>query len=554
MSGKIMQPIDFIRARVIEDNATGRYQGRVHTRFPPEPNGYLHIGHVKALCIDFDIALEFGGMCNLRFDDTNPTKEEQEYVDVIQRDIQWLGYQWDGLYYASDYFEQLYQWAVQLIQQGDAYVDDLSAEEIRQHRGNLTEAGRNSPYRDRSVAENLDLFQRMRKGEFPEGARTLRAKIDMASPNLVMRDPVMYRILYAEHHRTGNDWCLYPMYDWAHGQSDSIEGITHSLCSLEYEIHRPLYDWFLQRLGIYAPQQMEFARLELTYTLTSKRKLLQLVSEGFVTGWTDPRMPTISGMRRRGFTARALRNFCAAIGVAKSNSTIDIAQLEHTVRDDLNTITPRVMAVLDPLKVIITNYPAEQEEWFAVPDYPQDKERGDLRQVPFSRELWIERDDFVEVPPKGYKRLSLGQEVRFVGAYFVRADSVEKDENGRITTVYCSYDPETKGGTSADKRKVQGTIHWVSARHSLPAELRLYDRLFLTADPTEGGDFIANLNPNSLSIIANAQIELGLGQAQPQDRFQFMRQGYFCVDEASSAEHLIFNRTIGLRDSWNPSN
>ena len=546
---------DFIRAIIAEDLKTNRFGGRVHTRFPPEPNGYLHIGHAKSICLNFGIAEEFGGLCNLRFDDTNPTKEEEEYVQAIIEDVRWLGFDWgDRLFYASDYFDQLYEWAVQLIKKGKAYVDSLSAEEIREYRGTLTEPGRNSPYRDRSVEENLDLFERMRAGEFEEGTHVLRAKIDMASPNLNMRDPVMYRILHATHHRTGDKWCIYPTYDWAHGQSDSIEGITHSICTLEFEDHRPLYDWFLDQLGIYHPQQIEFARLNLSYTVLSKRKLVELVEGGYVNGWDDPRMPTLSGLRRRGYTPEAIRNFCERIGVAKTNSVIDIALLEHCIREDLNRRAPRVMAVLRPLKVIIDNYPEDQVEEVEAINNPEDPSMG-TRKLPFSRELYIERDDFREDPPKKWFRLAPGREVRLKHAYYVTCTEVVKDpQTGDVVELHCTYDPETRGGWSQDGRKVRGTLHWVSAPHAVEAEVRLYDRLFTKANPDEvdeeGADFKANLNPNSLEILTGCKVEPGLAKAVPGDRFQFLRLGYFCVDPDSTDGRLVFNRTVPLRDSW----
>ena len=544
---------DFIREIIDEHNRTGRFGGRVHTRFPPEPNGYLHIGHAKSICLNFGIAEEYGGLCNLRFDDTNPTKEEVEYVESIREDIRWLGFDWgDREYYASDYFEQLYQWAIQLIKAGKAYVCDLSAEEIRQYRGTLTEPGRESPYRNRSVEENLDLFQRMRAGEFPEGSRTLRAKIDMASPNLNMRDPVMYRIIYASHHRTGTRWCIYPTYDWAHGQSDSIEGITHSICTLEFENHRPLYDWFLDQLGIHHPQQIEFARLNLTYTVMSKRKLLELVRDGYVSGWDDPRMPTICGLRRRGYTPEAIRNFARRIGVAKTDSVVDISLLEHCIREDLNKRAPRAMAVLNPLRLVIDNYPEGKVEMLEAVNNPEDQSMG-VRQVPFCRELYIEQDDFREVPPKKYYRLSPGQEVRLRWAYLVTCTGVVKDpQTGRIVEIHCTYDPATRGGNAPDGRKVKGTIHWVSARHAVKAEARLYEHLFTKPDPDdvpEGLDFKANINPNSLQRVI-CYVEPALAGARPGDRYQFERVGYFCVDPDSTPDLPVFNRTVKLVDTW----
>jgi len=548
-------PTDFIRVEVEEDLRTGRYGGRVHTRFPPEPNGYLHIGHAKAICITFGIAEDYGGLYNLRFDDTNPTKEDVEYVDSIQEDIRWLGFDWqDRLFYASDYFEQLYEYAVQLIQKGQAYVCDLSADEIREYRGTLTEPGRDSPYRDRPIEENLDLFERMRAGEFEDGARVLRAKIDMASPNLNMRDPVLYRILHATHHRTGDDWCIYPMYDYAHPLSDAIEGITHSLCSIEFQDHRPLYDWPLQHLEFeQPPRQIEFARLHLNYTIVSKRKLIKLVEMGAVNGWNDPRMPTLSGMRRRGYPPEAIRAFCDRIGVAKADSIIDIAFLEHVVRDDLNQRCSRVMGVLRPLKVVIDNYPEDQVEEMEAVNHPLDPGRG-TRKVPFSRVLYIERDDFREDPPKKFYRLAPGREVRLRYAYFITCVDVVKDEQGEVVELHCTYDPATRGGDAPDGRKVRGTLHWVSAAHALDVEVRLYDRLFLNENPNqvdkEGQDFTANLNPNSLEILTSCKVEPSLAGAAPGARYQFERQGYFCVDPDSSAGKLVFNRTVGLRDTW----
>lgn len=541
---------DFIRAAVAEDTESRRFDGRVVTRFPPEPNGYLHIGHAKAICADFGIADEFGGRCHLRFDDTNPTKEETEYVDAIMEDIRWLGFDWgEHLYFASNYFEQLYQWAVQLIRAGKAYVDDLSADEIREYRGTLTEPGRESPYRNRAVEENLDLFARMRAGEFQDGTRTLRAKIDMASPNLNLRDPVMYRIRHASHHRTGDQWCIYPMYDWAHGQSDSIETVTHSLCSMEYEDHRPLYDWFLSELGVYHPRQIEFARLNLSHTVLSKRKLLQLVNEGIVTGWTDPRMPTLSGLRRRGYTPEAIREFCDRVGVAKKQNVAEVALLEHCVREDLNCRAPRVMAVLRPLKLVIENYPEGQVEEVDAVNNPEDAAMG-TRKLPFSREVWIEQDDFREDPPKKFFRLSPGAEVRLRYAYIVKCTGVVKDERtGAVVEVRCTYDPGSLTGTP-DGRKIKGTIHWVSAAHALRAEARLYDQLFLTPKPDEDEDWKAHLNPNSLQVVKECYVEPSLAEVAPGYRCQFERSGYFCVDPDSSPRHPIFNRTVSLRDTW----
>ena len=546
---------DFIRTIIDEDNASGKYGGRVHTRFPPEPNGYLHIGHAKSICLNFGVALEYGGLCNLRFDDTNPTKEDVEYVESIQDDIRWLGFDWDDrLYYASDYFEQMFDYAVQLIKKGKAFVCDLSAEEMRQYRGTLTEPGRNSPYRDRSVEENLDLFERMRAGEFPDGARTLRAKIDMTSPNMNLRDPIIYRILHESHHNTGDKWCIYPMYDFAHGIEDSIEGITHSICTLEFEDHRPLYDWFLDQLEVYHPQQIEFARLNLNYTVMSKRKFIKLVQDGHVRGWDDPRMVTISGIRRRGYTPSSIRRFAERVGVAKNNSVIDMALLEHTIRDELNETAPRVMAVLRPLKVIIDNYPEGKTEDFEVQDFPHDDTRNEVRSVPFSREIFIEEDDFMEEPPRKFFRLAPGQEVRLMGAYYITCQDVVKDAEGRVVELHCTYDPESRGGTTPDGRKVRGTLHWVSAAHGLPAEVRLYDKLFLVENPNDvpdGQDFTMHLNPNSLDVLTGCLVEPGLAKASLDDRFQFIRHGYFCLDSGDSRpDALVFNRTVPLRDTW----
>lgn len=549
---EIYENTNFIKEAIEEDLKSGRFS-TVHTRFPPEPNGYLHIGHAKAICIDFGMAQAFGGKTNLRYDDTNPVKEDTEYVDAIKEDIRWLGFDWeDREYYASDYFEQLYQWAEQLILQGDAYVDDLSPEEIRQYRGTLTEPGKNSPYRDRAVEENLDLFRRMRIGEFPDGARVLRAKIDMTSGNINMRDPVMYRILHASHHRTGDKWCIYPMYDFAHGQSDSIEGITHSLCDLAYEAHRPLYDWFVEKLGIFHPRQLEFSRLNITYTILSKRFLKMMVDNKLVNGWDDPRMPTLCGMRRRGFTSDAIRDFIDKVGVAKNESVVDISLLEHCVRDNLNVSAKRVMAVLNPLKLVIDNYPEDQVEQLEAINNPEDESAG-KRSVPFSNVLYIEKEDFMENPPKKYFRLSPGNEVRLRYGYYVKCSHVVKDENGEILEVHCTYDPETRGGYSPDGRKVKGTIHWVSAQHALDAEIRLYDRLFNTPDPDnteEGKTFLDNLNPDSLTILAGCKMEPSLKNSYPGDRFQFERQGYFCTDLDSTQDSLVFNRTVSLKDSW----
>jgi len=549
-----VQAADFIRAAVLEDAKNGRFGGRVRTRFPPEPNGYLHIGHAKAITIDFGVAQEFGGYCNLRFDDTNPVKEEVEYVESIQEDIRWLGFQWNGEpLYASDYFAQLYEYAVQLIKKGKAYVCDLSPDEIRAYRGTLNEPGRDSPYRNRSIEENLDLFERMRRGEFPDGARTLRARIDMASGNINLRDPVMYRLLHdPPHHRTGDQWRLYPMYDFAHGQCDSIEGITHSLCSLEYEAHRPLYDWFLDALEIFHPRQIEFARLNLSYTVLSKRKLLRLVKEGRVRGWDDPRMPTLSGLRRRGYTPEAIREFCARIGVAKSDSTIDVALLEHCLRDDLNKRALRKMAVLRPLRVVVENYPEGQVEEMEAVNNPEDPGAG-TRRVPFSRVLYIEQDDFRETPPPKYYRLAPGREIRLRYAYFVRCADVVKDAQGKVVELRCTYDPATRGGDAPDGRKVKSTIHWVSAAHAVEAEVRLYDRLFVTPDPEdvpEDQNFTANLNPNSLEVLPACCVEPGLKDAAIGSIYQFERNGYFCVDPDSAGGRLAFNRSVSLKDAW----
>ena len=547
-------PSNFIRTIIEEDLRSGKHKGRVHTRFPPEPNGYLHIGHAKSICLNFGLAQEYGGKCNLRFDDTNPTKEEMEYVESIMADVKWLGFDWeDRLFFASDYFGQLYDYAVQLIKAGKAYVDDLSSDEIREYRGTLTRPGKNSPYRDRPVEENLDLFRRMRDGEFPDGSRVLRAKIDMSSPNINLRDPVMYRILHATHHRTGDKWCIYPMYDWAHGQSDSIEGITHSLCTLEFESHRPLYDWFVEELGIYAPQQIEFARLSLNYTVMSKRKLLKLVRDKHVSGWDDPRMPTLSGLRRRGYTPEAIRNFSEMIGLAKANSTVDIAQLEYAVREDLNKRALRMMAVLNPLKLVIENYPEDKVEELEAVNNPEDESAG-TRMVPFSRELYIDREDFEEHPPKKYFRLAPGKEVRLKHAYYVICTRVIKDAAGNITEVHCTHDPATRGGWSQDGRKVKGTVQWVSARHAVNAEVRLYDHLFTRANPDDnkdGGDFLDYLNPDSLQVIKEAKMEPALAAAKTGDLYQFLRIGYFVPDSADSRpDHLVFNRTVSLKDSW----
>ncbi|MBA7614957.1 Glutamine--tRNA ligase [subsurface metagenome] len=545
---------DFIRDIIKEDIKNNKNDGRVVTRFPPEPNGYLHIGHAKSFCLNFGVAEEFGGHCNLRFDDSNPTKEKEEYVESIKEDIRWLGFDWrEREYYASDYFEKLYEWATQLIKDGKAYVDDLSADEIREYRGTLTEPGKESPYRNRSVEENLDLFERMRNGEFLDGSRVLRARIDMASPNINMRDPVMYRILHKPHHRQRDKWCIYPTYDFTHGQSDSIEGITHSLCSIEFEDHRPLYDWFLDQLNVYHPQQIEFARLNLTYTVVAKRKLLKLVEDGHVTGWNDPRMPTLSGLRRRGYTPESIRTFCIRIGVAKRESIVDIALLEHCVREDLNKRAPRVMAVLRSLRVVIDNYPENKVEELAAINNPEDPDMG-TRKVPFSRVLYIEREDFREEPPKKFFRLAPGHEVRLRYAYFIKCVDVVKDETGKVVELHCTYDPKTRGGDAPDGRKVKATLHWVSASHALKAEVRLYDHLFTKANPNdveEGKDIISNLNPKSLEVLTSCQIEPSLKNAKPGNRYQFERLGYFCVDSVDSSDKkLVFNRTVSLRDTW----
>jgi glutaminyl-tRNA synthetase len=543
-------PSNFVRDIIIDDIESGKYQGRVHTRFPPEPNGYLHIGHAKSICLNFGLAAEFGGKTNLRFDDTNPEKEETEYVDSIMDTVHWLGFDWqDRLFYASDYFPQLYDWALQLIRAGKAYVDDLPAEEMRKYRGTLTEPGTPSPYRDRSVEENLELFQRMKAGEFPDGSRTLRAKIDMASPNLNLRDPVMYRILHAEHHRTGNQWCIYPMYDFAHGQSDSVERITHSICTLEFEDHRPLYDWYVEQLGIYHPQQIEFDRLNITYTMMSKRKLLTLVQEGHVRGWDDPRMPTLAGIRRRGYTPEALRNFCKSIGVSKTTGIVELGLLEHHVREDLNKRAARVMAVLRPLRVVIDNYPEDQVEELEAINNPEDASAG-TRQVPFSRVIYIEQEDFREDPPKQYFRLTPGREVRLRYAYFITCTGVVKNGKGEVVEIHCTYDPATRGGNAPDGRRVKSTIHWVSAAHAIPAEVRLYENLFTTEDPNQGADFRANLNPASLEVLTDCKLERSLADAPVLAHYQFERMGYFCVDSDSAPGKPVFNRTITLRDSW----
>jgi len=544
---------NFVKQIINEHNSSGRFGQKVHTRFPPEPNGYLHIGHAKSICLNFGIAEEYGGSCNLRFDDTNPTKEDTEYVDSIKEDIRWLGFNWeDREYYASDYFETLYEYALKLIGDGKAYVCELTGEQIREYRGTLTEPGKNSPHRERSVEENLDLFERMRKGEFPDGSHTLRAKVDMASPNLNMRDPVMYRILHAHHHRTGDDWCIYPMYDWAHGQSDSIEGITHSICTLEFEDHRPLYDWYVEQLGIHHPQQIEFARLNITYTVMSKRKLLQLVSDGIVDGWDDPRMPTISGLRRRGYTPSSIRDFAERVGVAKKNSTVEVALLEHCVREDLNAHALRVMAVLNPLKVVLTNFPEDKVEYMEAVNNPEDASAG-TRQVPFTRELYIERDDFMEDPPRKFFRLAPGREVRLRYGYIIKCEEVVKDEDGNVVELRCTYDEQTRSGMPEANRKVKGTLHWVSATHAVDAEVRLYEQLFSKENPdnvAEGETFMTNMNPQSLEII-RAQVEPSLADAQAGTHFQFERKGYFTVDSRYSVPGApVFNRTVTLRDTW----
>mgnify|MGYP000642694266 FL=1 len=548
---------DFIRNIVEDDNRSGKYDGRVVTRFPPEPNGYLHIGHAKSICLNFGLAAEHeGGICHLRFDDTNPAREDVEYVDSIMEDVRWLGWDWgDHLYYASDYFEQLFDYAVQLIKEGKAYVCDLSALEMREYRGTLTEPGRNSPHRERSIEESMDLFQQMRDGEFEDGARVLRAKIDMASPNVNLRDPVLYRILNTEHHRTGAQWCIYPTYDFAHGQSDSIERITHSVCTLEFEDHRPLYDWFLDELDVYHPQQIEFARLNISYTTLSKRRLRELVEEGYVTGWNDPRMPTLSGLRRRGYTPLSIRNFCDRIGVAKRNSIVDLALLEHSVREDLNQTSPRVMAVLNPLRVVIDNYPEDQTQEFEAVNNPEDPSMGS-RKVPFSRVIYVEQDDFREDPPHRFYRLSPGREVRLRYACYITCVSVVKDETtGEVVELHCTYDPESLGGSSPDGRRVQATLHWVSAAHAVDAEVRLYEHLFVTPEPGSGedddADYKSDLNPDSLTVLTSCKVEPSLAGAVRGSRYQFERQGYFCVDTVDSTNgNLVFNRTVPLRDSW----
>ena len=552
MAAEERSPVNFIEAVINEDLKTGKHDGRVHTRFPPEPNGFLHIGHAKSICLNFGIAEKYdGGLCNLRFDDTNPLKEEDKYVNSIIEDVKWLGFDWeDRLYYASDYFDQLFDYAVQLVRDGKAFVCDLNSEEIRSYRGTLTEPGKESPYRNRSIDENYDLFMCMKSGEFPDGSRTLRAKIDMSHPNLNMRDPVIYRILHASHHRTGDTWCIYPMYDWAHGLEDSIERITHSLCTLEFEDHRPLYDWYLEQLGVYHCQQIEFARLNQNYTVMSKRMLLELVEGGFVSGWDDPRMPTISGYRRRGYTPQSIRNFSEKIGIAKRDNTVEISLLEHSVREDLNKRAPRVMAVLQPLKIVIENYPEEQTEELAAVNNPENPAAG-TRNVPFSRELFIEQNDFMEDPPRKFFRLAPGREIRLRYAYFITCAQVIKDENGHVIEIRCTYDPETKGGSAPDGRKVKGTIHWVSAKHCLDAEVRLYDRLFSVPNPGRDGDFKKDINTDSLQVLTHCKVEPSLKDAVPSVTVQFERKGYFCIDFVdSSPEHLIFNRTVPLRDSW----
>ncbi len=545
------ESVNFIQKIINDDNESGKWGSRVHTRFPPEPNGYLHIGHAKSICLNFGLAKKNGGLCNLRFDDTNPLKEEDEYVQAIKKDVQWLGFDWeDRLYFASDYFQQLHDHAVTLIQKGVAYVCDLHAEEIRKTRGTLTVPGQESPYRERSIDESLDLFARMKAGEFPDGTRTLRAKIDMSHSNLNMRDPVIYRILHASHHNTGDDWCIYPMYDWAHGLEDSIEKITHSICTLEFEDHRPLYDWYLDQLGVYHPQQIEFARLNLNFTVVSKRKLKRLVDEGIVDGWDDPRMPTISGLRRRGYTPRSIRNFAESVGVTKRDTVVDIARLENSLRKDLNKRAPRVLAVLDPLKVVITNYPEGQVEELDAVNNPEDPQAG-TRKVPFSREIYIERADFMEDPPKKFFRLGPGREVRLRYAYLITCNKLVKDDDGNITALYCSYDPETKGGSAPDGRKVKGTLHWVSAEHAINAEVRLYDRLFINQNPEEVGDFMENLNPHSLTCLSHAKLEPSMLNARADITYQFERQGYFKKDvQTTIPEKMVYNRAVSLRDSW----
>jgi glutaminyl-tRNA synthetase len=549
----IQEKTDFIRESIRDDLKKGKNNGRVHTRFPPEPNGYLHMGHAKSICLNFGLADEFNGKCNLRFDDTNPTKEESEYVQSIKKDIGWLGFDWkDREYYASDYFKELYEYAVLLIRKSKAFVCDLTADEIRQYRGTLKTPGKESPYRSRSVEENLKLFEEMKNSKYEDGSRVLRAKIDMSSPNLNMRDPIMYRILHETHHRTGNSWCIYPTYDWAHGQSDSIEDITHSICTLEFEDHRPLYNWFLEQLEIHRPRQIEFARLNLTYTIMSKRKLLELVKNKYVNGWDDPRMPTLSGIRRRGYTPEAIRNFCSQIGIAKADSTIDIAFLEHFVREDLNKKAPRVMGVLNPLKVVIDNYPDDSFEELDAINNPEDLSAG-KRKIPFSKILYIEKEDFMEDPPKKFFRLAPGREVRLRYAYFIKCNDVIKDKDGNITELHCTYDPETKGGDAPDGRKVRATLHWVSAKHSIRAEVRLYDRLFLKENPLKtqmSGDYKDNINPDSLKVVTDCRLEPSLVQAASGDIYQFERLGYFAVDPDTTEDNIVFNRTSTLRDQW----
>lgn len=543
-----IKPRHFIQRIIDEDNVSGKFDNRVHTRFPPEPNGYLHIGHAKSICLNFGISDEYGGKCNLRFDDTNPVAEEEEYVKSIQADVKWLGYDWDNLCFASDYFQQMYNYAVDLVSKGSAFVCDLTPEEIRKTRGSLTDPGETSPYRDRSVAENQDLFQRMRNGEFENGSRTLRAKIDMAHPNMNMRDPVIYRILKAHHHRTKDDWCIYPMYDWAHGLGDSIEGITHSLCSLEFEDHRPIYDWFLDELEVYHPQQIEFARLNLSYTIMSKRKLKRLVEDGHVSGWDDPRMPTLSGYRRRGYTPASIRRFMDGIGVAKRDNVMEVAKLESTLREDLNKRCERRMAVLKPLKVVITNYPEDKSEYLSAVNNPEDESAG-RREVPFSKVLYIEQDDFMEDPPKKFFRLGPDREVRLRYAYFITCNDVIKDSKGNISELHCTYDPETKGGNAPDGRKVKATLHWVSANHAMEAEVRLYDRLFKVQSPDAEDNFIDTLNPDSLMVMKDCKLEPALAEAEIGAPIQFERLGYFCKD-IDSKKIPIFNRTVPLRDAW----
>ena len=544
------KPSNFIEEIIERDLEENRYNGRVHTRFPPEPNGYLHIGHAKSICLNFGIAEKYRGKCNLRFDDTNPLKEGEEFVKAIQEDVKWLGFDWeDRLYFASDYFEQMYEYAVQLIKKGKAYVCDLTPDQIREYRGTLTEPGKESPYRNRTVEENLDLFERMRKGEFEEGSKTLRAKIDMAHPNLNMRDPVMYRIIKKPHYRQNEKWYIYPTYDWAHCLEDSIELITHSLCTLEFADHRILYEWFLDQLGIYKPKQIEFGRLNLTYTVLSKRKLTILVKEGYVNGWDDPRMPTIAGLRRRGYTPAAIRDFVERTGVSRTDSVVDYALLEHCLREDLNKTANRVMVVLDPIKVVIENYPEDKVEWFDAENNPEDKNAG-TRKIPFCREIYIERDDFMENPPKKFFRLAPGREVRLKHAYYITCKDVKKDENGNIVELICTYDPESKGGWTSDGRKVKGTLHWVSAKHCLDVEVRLYDHLFTKEDPEEDDDFLKNINPNSLTVLDGCKAELSLKDAKVGDRFQFLRKGYFAVDKDSTEDKLVFNRIVTLKDTW----